>query len=196
MTRIYLVGPGGAGKTTVGTALARHLEIRFVDLDTAFMAKVGGISEQIDGEGYDTYARKNVETYISVANSAEPFVIALSSGFMTYPDAIHTNFTRIRAEIARSPRTVVLLPSTDLETCVRETVRRQLTRPFVRSAEKEESVIRERYATYMSLPAPKVETMRSVEEVVERIVGVLPPNTPLEQTPDASLAGAAQRQIR
>lgn len=193
---IHLVGPGGAGKTTVGGALADRLGLPFVDLDTEFISSVGDISQQIDGEGYDTYARKNVETYISIADPSNSCVIALSSGFMTYPTEIHSQYTRIRSKIAGSPGTFVLLPSIALEACVRETVRRQLTRPFVRSAAKEEAVIRERYATYMSLPARKVETMRSVDEVVEAMVGLLPPNTPLEQTPGASLAGPAQGPIR
>jgi len=193
---IHLVGPGGAGKTTVGGALADRLGVQFVDLDTEFMSRVGDISQQIDGEGYDTYARKNVETYLCIADPSNSCVIALSSGFMTYPNEIHSQYTSIRSKIARSRGTFVLLPSIDLEACVRETVRRQLTRPFVRSAAREEAVIRERYATYMSLPTRKVETMRSVDEVVEAMVGLLPPNTPLEQTAGASLAGAAQRPIR
>lgn len=171
---IHLVGPGGAGKTTVGGALADRLGLQFVDLDSEFISRVGDISQQIDGEGYDTYARKNVETYISIADPANSCVIALSSGFMTYPKNIHPQYRRFRSKIATSPFSFVLLPSIDLEVCVRETVRRQLTRPFVRSAAKEEAVIRERYATYMSVPACKIETMRPVDEVVEAMVGLLP----------------------
>ena len=193
---IHLVGPGGAGKTTVGAALADRLGLQFVDLDNEFMSRVGDISQQIDGEGYRTYARNNVETFISIADSAPSCIIALSSGFMMYSNEIHSQYTSIRSKIATSPLTFVLLPSIDLEACVRETVRRQLTRPFVRSAAKEEVVIRERYAAYMSVPATKVETMRSVDEVVEALVGLLPPYEPLEQTPDAYLAGGARRRIR
>jgi hypothetical protein len=48
-------------------------------------------------------------------------------------------------------------------------VRRQLARPFRRSREREEAVIRERYSIYVALPASKVETMRPLEEVVEKI---------------------------
>ncbi|MBW3589450.1 MAG: hypothetical protein KY429_08520 [Actinobacteria bacterium] len=91
---------------------------------------------------------------------------------MTYPPEIHPQFTSIRSQIATNQLTFVLLPSIDLETCVRETVRRQLTRPFGRSAVKEEAVIRERYATYMSVPALKVETMRPVDAVVEAMMGL------------------------
>jgi shikimate kinase len=103
-------------------------------------------------------------------------VMALSSGFMTYPERIHPAYNALRTEIASSVSTFVLLPSLDREVCVAETVRRQVTRPFRRSREREEAVIRERYSTYMALPAAKVETMRPVDEVVEEIASRLPPN--------------------
>ena len=173
----HLVGPGGAGKSTVGIALATRLGVPFVDLDSEFISRVGAISRVINGDGYETYARSNVDTYLTVADPSRSCVIALSSGFMVYPDNIHSEYTRIRVDIAESQSTFVLLPSLDLEKCVRETVQRQLTRPFCRSAEKEESVIRERYAEYVKLPAKKVETMVSIDAVVEQILAALPPNT-------------------
>jgi len=147
-----------------------------LDLDVEFMKRVGDISQMIDHEGYDAYARKNVQTYLSIADSNGSSVIALSSGFMTYPDGIHSQYARIRSEIAQSHSTFVLIPSLDFETCVRETVRRQLTRPFVHSAEKEEAVIRERYGIYMAVPAMKVETMGTLDQVVDQIVAEVPPN--------------------
>lgn len=179
---IHLVGPGGAGKSTVGAALAAQLDWPFLDLDSEFMSRVGDISEVIDREGYETYAHKNVETYVAVAEASRRSLIALSSGFMTYPERIHPQYARIRSRIALTRGTVVLLPSLDLEICVQETVRRQLARPFARSAGKEESVIRERYGIYMAVPAAKVETMMSVDEVVEQIIGLLAPNRTLRPT--------------
>lgn len=38
---IHLVGPGGAGKSTVGVALARRLGVAFLDLDEQFKARAG-----------------------------------------------------------------------------------------------------------------------------------------------------------
>ena len=38
---IQLIGPGGAGKTTTGGALAKRLDVRFVDLDEEFVASHG-----------------------------------------------------------------------------------------------------------------------------------------------------------
>lgn len=41
---IHLVGPGGAGKSTVGHALARRLGVAFIDLDEEFKARTGDIT--------------------------------------------------------------------------------------------------------------------------------------------------------
>lgn len=179
---IHLVGPGGAGKSTIGAALATRLDLLFLDLDSEFIVRVGDISQMIDGEGCEAYARRNFETYLAIADPNAASIIALSSGFMAYPEGIHPQYRRIRSEIARSQSTFVLLPSLDLERCVRETVRRQLCRAFTRSASREESVIRERYDIYMAVPAVKVETMGSLDEIVEQIVAALPPDKALQPT--------------
>ena len=171
---IRLVGPGGAGKTTTGAALARRLGIGFVDLDWQFATKHGDISEYLDVHGYEAYATQSVRIYSDVIGTvAEPVVLALSSGFMTYTNDVHPDFARLRQEIAVSPTTLVLLPSLDYETCVAETVRRQLGRPFSRSAEREEQVARARFSVYRDLPAKKVETLRPVDEVVEAVLASL-----------------------
>ena len=47
MARIFLIGPGGVGKTTAGAELARQLGCAFVDLDQQFMARVGQIDAVI-----------------------------------------------------------------------------------------------------------------------------------------------------
>ena len=136
-----------------------------------FGAGNGDISAYIDAHGYEAYAVRNVSLYSSLMGElGRPHVVALSSGFMTYGDDVHTGYARCRQRIASSQSTFVLLPSLDLEVCVAETVRRQLLRPFARVAEREEQVIRTRFATYASLPARKVETMRPVDAVVDELV--------------------------
>jgi hypothetical protein len=66
----------------------------------------------------------------------------------------------------------LLLPSFDLETCVAETVRRQLTRPFARSAAREEQVIRKRWH-YSHLPVRRFETMGPVDALADRLAAHL-----------------------
>ena len=173
---IRLIGPGGAGKSTVGHELARLLNAPFIDLDHEFMRRVGDLSLHIDERGYESYAAHNVQVYLDLVAGLGASIIALSSGFMNYPESIRPRYAAIRSEIAASLTTFVLLPSLDFETCVKETVRRQIARPFGRSSEKEEAVIRERYATYMAIPATKIESMRPIAEIAEQIQTLLPPN--------------------
>jgi shikimate kinase len=168
---ITLIGAGGAGKSTVGALLAEQLQIAFVDLDRRFANRAGDISAYIDRLGYDAYARENVETYRSLLHGgAGPSVAALSSGFMTYAADIHPHYARLRQAIEENPTTFVLLPSLDRKTCVAETVRRQLGRPFARSAGKEEAVIRERFPIYAALRARKIETMRPLRAIVDELL--------------------------
>jgi shikimate kinase len=171
---IHLIGPGGAGKTTIGYALAERLRARFVDLDAEFASRHGDISHYLDTHGYERYACQNVALFSRfVDGPCQPDVVALSSGFMAYPDDVHPDYQRWRQQVAFSPRTFVLLPSFQLETCVKEIVRRQLERPFARSAEREEQVIRARFPIYSGLGSRKIETMQPVERVVAGIVSIL-----------------------
>jgi len=94
---------------------------------------------------------------------------------MTYHDEVHPNYACWRRQIASSESTFVLLPSLDEETCVKEVVLRQLRRPFARTPEREEQVIRERFSVYAGLPAIKVETMRPINQVVADLVGMIHP---------------------
>jgi len=165
---IRLIGPGGAGKSTIGALLADRLGVMFCDLDQHFTCRFGDISEYIGKLGYQAYARENVETYCSLFRKPHQHgVVALSSGFMTYAHDIHLAYRIVVHEIKQSPTTFVLLPSVDREVCVAETVRRQTARPFGGSAVKEEAVIRERFEIYMALPMRRFETMRSVTDVVD-----------------------------
>lgn len=189
---IQLIGPGGAGKTTTGAALADRLDKRFVDLDSMFVALHGDVGAFIDAYGYDAYAARNIEVYLSLyAASQAPGVLALSSGFMVYPDNIHPGYPAIREAIASSPRSFLLLPAPDLETCVSETVRRQLQRPFARTPQREEHVIRQRYPIYCKLAVPRIMTNVPVGTVVETIVGLLgesEPELPHDVTASSSRA--------
>lgn len=176
---IHLVGPGAAGKTTTGTALAAHLGLPFVDLDAAFTAHHGSITGYLDRHGYPAYAGRNVEIYLRLVQEARSrCILALSSGFMTYPDGVHPAYANGRLRILSSGSTFVLLPSLEEESCVRETVRRQLQRPFARTPEREEQVIRERFRAYANLPVPKIETMRPIHSIVADLVRLIPEGAP------------------
>lgn len=172
---IHLVGPGGAGKSSIGAVLAARLGCPFHDLDREFERRCGDIGAFIDAHGYEAYARENVSVYLEMVRRAAGSVVAVSSGFMVYPPPVHPAYAALAADIAHSRTTVVLLPSLNREACVAETVRRQLGRPFgSRGAAREEAVIRERFDRYMAIPAIKVETMHPALVVATTILGKLP----------------------
>jgi len=176
---ITLVGPGGAGKSTVGALLGERLGMAFADLDRRFADHDGDISAYINRFGYHVYARQNVEIYRRlVSEGSEPRVVALSSGFMTYPHDIHPAYAQLRDNIEQSATTSVLVPSLDRDVCVAETVRRQLARPFARAATTEAAVILERFPIYVGLRARKIETMGSLSGVVDELVRSLRPEQP------------------
>jgi shikimate kinase len=116
------------------------------------------------------YSARNVQTYLDVLGSLQvEAVLALSSGFMTYPEDAHPAYPAVYRSILVSSLTLVLVPSFDEERCVAETVRRQLARPFSRSAEREEQVVRARFGLYRGLPAKQFETTKSVDAVVDEL---------------------------
>jgi shikimate kinase len=182
---LHLIGPGGAGKTTAGAALAERLGASFTDLDAEFARRNRDISAYLETHGYDSYAERNVELYSTLIGASARFgIVALSSGFMTYRDDVHPAYVYWRERIASSNTTFVLVPSLDLETCVAETVLRQLGRPFHRGPEREEQVIRTRLPVYAGLPARKIETMRRVDAIVDDILAIQSsPFAPAHETP-------------
>jgi shikimate kinase len=102
---IRLIGPGGAGKSTIGAVLADSLALPFLDLDRTFVEEHADIDHFIGSHGYHAYARANVEVYRTLIHNEQDGVLALSSGFMTYPPAINREYADLRRDIERSTTT-------------------------------------------------------------------------------------------
>jgi shikimate kinase len=168
---IHLVGPGGAGKTTLGPFLAQRLGWHFVDLDERFMSSEGSIGASIEASGYRGYVTRNVAVYREVKHSlAAPTVLALSSGFLTYPDDVHAGYQALRRSIESDALTALLLPAFELEACVEIIVRRQLSRPYLPGNRvSEEKRIRERFPKLMALSCARFRSDAPPDEIASQI---------------------------
>lgn len=173
-TLLHLVGPGGAGKTTVGPVLAARLNWQFLDLDTEFMRSEGGVAQCISGHGYTTYAQRNVSVYLGLVQKTDgPTVLALSSGFLTYPLDIDPRYAAVRRAIEVNPLTALLLPSFELEPCVDIIVKRQLTRPYLAGNRvREEQRIRERFPLFAALECNRFQSDISPMQLASEIACV------------------------
>jgi chorismate synthase len=77
---IFLIGPMGVGKTTVGSRLARLLGLPFVDLDARLETQTGAtVAELFGREGEERFRQREAEALVELAEGA-PAVVALGGG--------------------------------------------------------------------------------------------------------------------
>ena len=116
VSRIFLVGPMGTGKTSIGSRLSRTLRCSFVDTDAEIEKRTGvKIDVIFDIEGEDGFRKREIDV-IKESASRENIVIAtgggsvlasenqraLASGFVIYlSSSIETLMSRIREDTSR-----------------------------------------------------------------------------------------------
>lgn len=83
---IFLIGPMGAGKSTVGRLLADKLHYRFVDSDHEIEAKTGVTIPMIfDIEGESGFRTREAQVIDSLTQMSET-VLATGGGAVIHPD--------------------------------------------------------------------------------------------------------------
>ncbi|MEZ5529606.1 MAG: shikimate kinase AroK [Porticoccaceae bacterium] len=83
---VFLVGPMGAGKTTIGRLLARNLSLKFVDLDAEIEKRCGAnIPWIFDVEGEAGF-RKRESSLLDEHTEAEGILLATGGGAVINPD--------------------------------------------------------------------------------------------------------------
>jgi shikimate kinase len=89
---LFLVGFMGAGKSTVGRALARHLGWRFADLDEDIESHerlpIAALFEQRGEEGFRQAETAALLRRIQDVSRGVPWVVALGGGCFTRPDNV------------------------------------------------------------------------------------------------------------
>jgi shikimate kinase len=161
-TNVFLVGPMGAGKSTIGRHLARVLGQRFVDADREIEARTGAsISLIFDLEGEAGFRRRESAVIAELA-AGEGLVVATGGGAVLDPGN--------RAAL-RQRGTVVYLHA-PLEVLIRRT-RRDRDRPLLQTADPQaslERIVRDRDPLYREVADLVIETdHRSVPSVVSEV---------------------------
>ena len=82
LQRVFLVGPMGAGKTTIGKFLARQLKLDFADTDAEIEERTGAdIPWIFDVEGEEGFRRRETRVLADACEST-PAVIATGGGIV------------------------------------------------------------------------------------------------------------------
>ena len=84
--RVFLVGPMGAGKTTIGKYLAQHLKLRFADTDSEIEARTGAdIPWIFDVEGEEGF-RDREQRVVEEMTLWDDVVLATGGGVVLRPE--------------------------------------------------------------------------------------------------------------
>jgi XRE family aerobic/anaerobic benzoate catabolism transcriptional regulator len=87
--RVGLLGLRGAGKSTIGARIARHLQVPFIELDALIEEAAGlPISQIFEIHGEDYFRRLERETLRRFLSESESFVLATGGGLVTEPETL------------------------------------------------------------------------------------------------------------
>lgn len=164
--RIFLVGPMGAGKTSVGRQLAGALELDFVDADHEVERRAGvDIATIFEFEGEAGFRRRE-HLLIDQLTQRDGIVLATGGGAVLDPDN-----RRVLAE-----RGLVVYLDTSVAEQLRRT-RRDRARPLLQSSDRRatlEKLYQERDPLYREVADIVVETNgRRRRSTVDRILARL-----------------------
>ncbi len=130
-TNVYLIGPMGSGKTTIGQRLARKLELQFMDNDQELEKQTGASVNLIfDLEGEEGF-RKRETAMLEKLTAFNNILLATGGGAITRPE---------NRELLRKSGLVVYLRTSVSQQLRRLT--RDKSRPLLQSGDREEKLNR------------------------------------------------------
>lgn len=157
---IFLVGPMGAGKTTIGRHLATLLHRRFVDVDHEIEKRTGvSIPVIFEVEGESGFRRRE-STLVDELSLDQDIVLATGGGVILAEE---------NRRVLQTRGTVVYLQA-DIETLVERT-RRDRNRPLLQTEDprgKIEELLRQRDPVYRQIADVIVDTGQRAPSSVAR----------------------------
>lgn len=167
--KIFLIGPGGVGKTTCGAILANLLGYDFIDLDAEFCKRIENVTAYINNNSYEEYCFENSRLFYDILNeSAKNFVFALSSGFLIHRD-LDKLVLKHKQTLKKCGISVLLLPSNSLKENVKIIVKRQLSRGFGLREDREKTKFIQRYPAYKDLGDIKIFSKKEPGIIAKQI---------------------------
>ena len=161
---VFLVGPMGAGKTTIGKQLAQNLHLEFIDSDQEIESRTGAAIDWIfDLEGEEGF-RKREKSIIAELTQKQGIVLATGGGAVIEPE----NRTFLAG------RGIVVYLETSIEQQLERT-RRDKRRPLLQSSDDPEKTLvtlhEERDKLYREIADIVVATNEnSIKSVANKIV--------------------------
>ena len=166
MANIFLIGPMGAGKTTVGRQLARRLDRSFYDSDREVEAACGvDIPTIFDFEGEAGF-RSREERMIDLLTSKPDIVLATGGGAVLREE--NRNYLRSRG--------IVVFLDVDIDVQVERTSRNN-SRPLLRQGDPKTTLMeisKQRGPIYRELAHVRISTsnqrhQRVVDKICQQI---------------------------
>lgn len=169
---LYMIGPGGVGKSTLGKELAISLGFALIDLDQEFCQRIANIGLFIRAQGYVRYKTENSAlAHALIFPLTEPTIVVTSSGFLSSDNPYDVGQANL--SLVRTGYSLTLLPSNEIEQATPIVVERQMRRGFELDRQREEKTFRERFELYKRLGDMVIISSSTAEETASVVATAL-----------------------
>lgn len=169
---LYITGPGGVGKSTLGKRLSPLLKLPAIDLDDEFCSRIGNIGDYIRTHGYESYREQNNLLARKLSSKGAMATIwIMSSGFLAGP--VPDDIYRDNRTLVESGYVISLMPATDIDEATRIVVDRQMNRGFNLDRHREERKFRERYEQHRNFGDMLVTSAASPSSIADAVHSAL-----------------------